>query len=296
VVDILPNPPEDRFGQNPETEPHILSNQESTDYVLDWWQPLLLLVGLAVLSLIVMIITRSNTSMRMSAFLTESFAFLVPALIVIFASRVRRSPQLRLGKLVTLTRLALLVIIGFSSTCAVAILTDVANDIYPIPKSLLEHMIELLWADSTAGLIGVVITVAVVPAIAEELVFRGILQPSMIRIAGVPGGIGLTALFFSMYHLNPWTFVPILIVGVLLGLLVHWSKSVWAGVLTHFGANLVATTFTNSHESMDYEILTQRESPVIFLLGLPVALAGTYIFYRLVRGEEHSVHTAEPGD
>lgn len=257
-------------------------------YALEWWQSLILLAGLGILSLLISGVMTLFGSIRLNALVTELGAFLIPVIIVIMTTRVRRSPELGLGSVVTATRVLLLIALGAAWAVSASLLAGVAHEIYPMPRVFADVLVDLLWAESIPEMIAALIVVAVLPGVAEELIFRGVVQPSMIERFGPKAGIALTALFFATYHLNPWTFVPIFFVGLIFGTLVYWSGSVWAGVLAHFGANSLAVFVMNSHDEINYEILTEGESPVIFAVSVPVALAGTYLYYRLTRDQADS--------
>jgi uncharacterized protein len=75
--------------------------------------------------------------------------------------------------------------------------------------------------------------VAVVPAIAEELLFRGIIGRGLLARYGI-GGILLTTIFFSMVHLHPVHVVAI----VPLSIAIHWgylaTRNLWIPILAHF--------------------------------------------------------------
>lgn len=76
----------------------------------------------------------------------------------------------------------------------------------------------------------------------EELIFRGFVQPLLVRTFGVAGGIFLTALPFGLLHLqqygNAWqSGVLITMVGVVLGLVRHFTKSTRASTYVHMAYN-----------------------------------------------------------
>ncbi|CAN5461778.1 hypothetical protein BH11BAC1_BH11BAC1_01830 [soil metagenome] len=89
------------------------------------------------------------------------------------------------------------------------------------------------------------IMVAVLPALGEELLFRGILQRIFSEWSGNKHtGIWATAILFSAMHMQFYGFVPRMLLGVLLGYLFVWSGSLWLPVLAHFinnGAAVIAS-------------------------------------------------------
>ena len=85
------------------------------------------------------------------------------------------------------------------------------------------------------GLMVNLIMIAVIPAIGEELFFRGILQKFFIDWTKDPlRGIIITAFFFSFFHLQFYGFLPRLYLGVLFGLMYYWSGTIWLPIIAHF--------------------------------------------------------------
>lgn len=93
----------------------------------------------------------------------------------------------------------------------------------------------LLHMDNPAELLLNLLTVGVVAALGEELVFRGIVQQQLSRILQNPIlGIWVTAIIFSAIHMQFVGFLPRMILGAGLGYLFYWSRSLWLPILVHF--------------------------------------------------------------
>jgi len=91
----------------------------------------------------------------------------------------------------------------------------------------------------TAGRLAVgLLVVGVVPALAEEVVFRGVLQPNLVRWFGSRHvGVWLTAAVFSAIHVQFFGFVPRMLLGLLLGYLYEWSGNILVPMAAHFTNN-----------------------------------------------------------
>ncbi|GAA4347635.1 hypothetical protein GCM10023185_02840 [Hymenobacter saemangeumensis] len=92
---------------------------------------------------------------------------------------------------------------------------------------------------STAGrlLVGLLV-VAVVPAVAEELVFRGVIQKNLVRwFSSRHVGVWLAAAIFSAIHLQFLGFVPRFVLGLVLGYLYEWSGNILVPMAAHFTQN-----------------------------------------------------------
>lgn len=82
------------------------------------------------------------------------------------------------------------------------------------------------------------LVVAVIPALGEELLFRGMIQPLFARSGGNHHvGIWASAAVFSATHLQFYGFVPRLLLGVLFGYLYHWSRDLRVPIVAHFVNN-----------------------------------------------------------
>ena len=82
--------------------------------------------------------------------------------------------------------------------------------------------------------------IALLPAICEEVCFRGALQRVLIHIFKSPwAGIILTAILFSAFHMQFEGFLPRMFLGILLGLLFWYTGSLWVNMLAHFFINAV---------------------------------------------------------
>jgi sodium transport system permease protein len=82
-------------------------------------------------------------------------------------------------------------------------------------------------------LVLLIVVLAVVPAIAEELAFRGVVLGAL-RLRMSPGGaIFLSALLFSMAHGSLFRVLPTLVLGLFLGHLAQRTRTLWPSMLAH---------------------------------------------------------------
>ncbi len=98
-----------------------------------------------------------------------------------------------------------------------------------------------LKVDSVGGLFFNLFMVALLPAVGEELLFRGVIQRILTRwTRSYHWGIWIAAILFSALHMQFYGFVPRMLLGVLFGYLLVWSGSMWLPVLAHFINNAIA--------------------------------------------------------
>jgi membrane protease YdiL (CAAX protease family) len=94
---------------------------------------------------------------------------------------------------------------------------------------------EVLRMESFNEFVVALTVAAIAPAIGEELLFRGLLQPQLQKLTNNPHwGIWLGAILFSAIHLQFVGFFPRMLLGALLGYLLWWSGSLWLPILIHF--------------------------------------------------------------
>lgn len=97
-------------------------------------------------------------------------------------------------------------------------------------KSIADYFISLLM-------------IAILPALFEELLFRGTLQQLFIRwFKNAHVAIFVTSFLFSIIHFSYFGFLPRLALGLMLGYIFYFSKNIWLSMLMHFINNGVAIT------------------------------------------------------
>ncbi len=86
-----------------------------------------------------------------------------------------------------------------------------------------------------------VFVIAFLPALFEELFFRGVVQNFLVRWLKRPVvAIIITSIFFSLIHASYYLFISRFILGYALGLLFYKSKNIWVNTFAHFMNNLLA--------------------------------------------------------
>jgi uncharacterized protein len=98
-----------------------------------------------------------------------------------------------------------------------------------------------LKVESVGGLMFNLFMIAVLPAIGEELLFRGVIQRIFTGwTKSHHWGIWISAILFSALHIQFYGFIPRLLLGVLFGYLLVWSGSMWLPIIAHFFNNAFA--------------------------------------------------------
>jgi membrane protease YdiL (CAAX protease family) len=85
-----------------------------------------------------------------------------------------------------------------------------------------------------------ILVIALLPAIGEELFFRGVIQKLFTKqLRNHHASIFITGFLFSFIHLQFYTFLPRFFMGIMLGYLLYWSRSIIVPIIAHFLNNLI---------------------------------------------------------
>lgn len=131
-----------------------------------------------------------------------------------------------------------------------------------------------------------IIMIAMIPALGEELLFRGLVQKLFSGwLKSHHAGVWLTSILFSAMHMQFYGFIPRLLLGAMLGYLLVWSGNLWWPVLAHFINNAAAVIFSylyqNNHIAINADTVGLGQGQQYMLV---FSLAGTalllYLLYR----------------
>ena len=116
---------------------------------------------------------------------------------------------------------------------------------------------KMLNVNTIGGLLLNMVVVALIPAIGEELTFRGVLQQALTRKMKNPHvAIILSAAIFSFIHFQFYGFLPRMFLGVLLGYMFYVTGSLWTSMLMHFLNNGTAVVlyYLNNKDIIDIDV------------------------------------------
>jgi len=106
----------------------------------------------------------------------------------------------------------------------------------------IDALMKMLQMDSIGDLLVNLIIVALLPAIGEELLFRGIIQKELVsKIKNHHVAIVVASIIFSGVHLQIQGFLPKFFIGLILGYAYYWTKSIWYPMILHFINNGMQT-------------------------------------------------------
>jgi len=134
------------------------------------------------------------------------------------------------------------------------------------------------------------ILIAAIPAVAEEMFFRGVIQRLLVRMTR-RGWIAIliAAVIFSLLHGEMLGFFPRVALGMVLGLIYYISGNLWYSILAHFINNgcQVVLFFLFQHHYITYDISQSEPTPLAAgLISLVITAGLCMVFWRFRRGKE----------
>ncbi len=220
----------------------------------------------------------------------QVFGLAIPAFLFarLHSSRVRSYLRIR-GTHVKLLGLAVL---GLVALTPLVQWLGIVNQSIPLPESLrtLEaSQMELIEKVLDGGL-GVgfnVAMLAVVPAICEELLFRGYAQRQFERGLSPAWGIALSGILFGLYHLRLSQVLPLSALGLFMAYLVWRTGSIWPAVIVHFANNafsVILANYASNQPDVGMEALEKMEVPGYIVILSAVIFAGVlYVLHHTAR-------------
>jgi len=129
-------------------------------------------------------------------------------------------------------------------------------------------------AHTPGELVAVLLVIAVTPALCEELLFRGVALGAFRKGTGTKTAVFVTAVVFALFHLNPVTFLPLTILGMVFGWMVIKTGSVVPAIIAHFANNTIAVISLYFHRGADiaFEPAFDKTNALIYLAASIVSL------------------------
>ena len=183
--------------------------------------------------------------------------FIIPPFIIAFLMGQKVAKYLNLNLRNSAVTVFLIIVIMLAALPLINFLAEI-NSKFHLPEFLngleqkmknaednAEYVTEMFVNVNTfSGYLINMIVIAILPAIGEELIFRGVFQKLFINwTKNIHLGILLAAVLFSAFHFQFFGFIPRMLMGVFFGYLLIWSKSIWIPIIAHFVNNAIAVTF-----------------------------------------------------
>ena len=194
------------------------------------------------------------TAVKVIQILFTSLMFFVPAFL--FGKIAYKKPFSYLGFNINFSwqQIGLVVLIAWMALFVGSALGEL-NQRIPIPKNweqkfrqaedeYAEQVFAMANMTNAKDYLIALCMIALIPAVVEETFFRGMMQRffgDWFRNPWV--AIILTSIIFSAIHGSYYGFLTRAMLGVVLGLIYYYGKSIWLNILAHFLNNAVAVTY-----------------------------------------------------
>jgi hypothetical protein len=175
---------------------------------------------------------------------------------------------------------------------------------------------EISWAGTKVDLSSLLLSVVLFLAVAfnEELIFRGYILSNLMRSMNRYVALVVTSVLFSLVHLGndsfSWfSFLTILLAGLLLGLPYLYTKSLWLPVALHFSWNFFQGTIFgfNVSGNKEYSLITQSreadtlmnggafgfEGSILSVIFLAIAICSFWFYHSRKERATHVALSAE---
>ena len=207
------------------------------------------------------------------------------------------------GKKLNLPALLLLVIIMITALPFVNMLTEL-NMNFKLPFDKIENylrnledqteslMMVMIQADTIGALMVNLFMIALIPAIGEELVFRGLIQKHLSDLFRNPHiGVLLASVIFSLAHFQVYSFLPRFFLGMILGYTFVYGKSIWYPMVAHLvnnGFGVLFYYFYNqgkANESLE-EIGTPSMLPMAALASILLVAGMMFVWVKMMKANQ----------
>jgi uncharacterized protein len=164
------------------------------------------------------------------------------------------------------------------------------NSLLPVPEHLVDmqvsqyEMFEQFLRTEGVLLFGL-FHIALVPAVCEEVLFRGQIQSAFEKSWGVMYAIVLSGIVFGLFHLQLPNLFPLAALGMLLALMTWLSGSLWPAILAHFINNGAAVMLGTTYPELAFQKTTAENLPSVWLLILSIIFTILLIRFMISRSD-----------
>lgn len=245
---------------------------------------IIILVGLFFSRLVTTEVPSSLGGIAKLVLLPQIGLILAPTLMMatVLTTSLRQSLRIRLGNVATLP-MAILLAVSLHPTYV--LLASWIGYMYPISEQAVIAMKPFSDQISVAPLGTVILLMAVVPAICEELAFRGFIFGGLVRSRGRLRAVLVTAVMFGISHGVLQQSIAATVMGLLLGYVSLKTGSVLPTILIHVTNNAISVSLQriadSSFAATRFIVNSTETGPAYHPLWIVVsmALATTCLLY-----------------
>lgn len=238
------------------------------------------------------------SSIKLAQFLQSVGLFVIPPFMLAYLWSEKPLQYLQINRKPFSKDVLLAIIIMFSAVPAINLLGEINHAIhFPESFSWIENQLidmekraedltlRMLDVDTVGGLLINLGLIAIIPAIGEELFFRGILQQILQNKVKAHAAVWITAIIFSAIHFQFFGFIPRMLMGALLGYLFLWTGNIWVPVAAHFTNNAAAVLYyyfkgDGAQQALDLENIGKSETYFAGIISMVLVAVLIYYFRR----------------
>jgi len=127
------------------------------------------------------------------------------------------------------------------------------------------------------------LSLALVPAIVEELVFRGFLQKLFEHKFGAHLGIIYTSLIFALLHFNLLNLFPLFLLSYVISKIAFYTNSIYPGIIIHFLVNtttILSKLFNSKFPNAKQDYQLSFEIVLLFIFSSFIIMIIVHTFKR----------------
>jgi membrane protease YdiL (CAAX protease family) len=238
------------------------------------------------------------SSIKLAQFMQSLGLFVIPPFLLAYFWSEKPLQYLQINREPLSKDVLLAIIIMLSAVPAINLLGEINHTIhFPDSLSWLENQLidmeeraedltlRMLEVDTVGGLLVNLGLIAIIPAIGEELFFRGILQQILQNKVKAHAAVWITAIIFSAIHFQFFGFIPRMLMGALLGYLFLWTGNIWVPVAAHFTNNAAAVLYyyfkgDAAQQALDLENIGKSETYFAGIISMVLVTVLIYFFRR----------------
>jgi membrane protease YdiL (CAAX protease family) len=172
----------------------------------------------------------------------EIVAVLGVPLIIIVALHLNTRRLIPFGKISAGHVVAFLVFM-IGAVVMIDYLTALSELVFPLPEEIREQLDKVMYTPDARTFILKIFVLCLIPAVCEEIYFRGFFQTSIRARWGVGWAIVITSIVFAAMHGNVYYFHLYFLLGLIFGWAYEVSGTLWASIACHILNN--CWTFIN---------------------------------------------------
>lgn len=206
--------------------------------------------------------------------LTQLFGLLLPGLIMVLMLKKNFQSVFFLNKTDSYKWYWIGLLLWLIALIASGIYASYAIEFLPEETELLDAFNYIF---ENVSLTNQILMIAVLPAIVEELLFRGLFLSSFLKYTKPSTAIIATALMFAAMHFSLLKLVTTFILGCTFGYVVYKSKSIFPSIFLHFINNAFSVLIVKYLSEFEFV-----EPLTLYQNNMTVLLSGTLLFIAIV--------------